>query len=295
MAKDKVASVLSIAGSDSGGGAGVQADLKTFLARGVYGASVITALTAQNSRGVTGILATPAEFVEKQLDAVLSDIRVDAIKTGMLANKQVIHTVARTIRSSFPNADSRPPLVVDPVLIATSGDSLLADDAERSEAIQILTQELLPMATVVTPNLSEAATLLGRDVLSTEDMRVAAHDLCEKFLCAHAVVKGGHSTSANGSDSDACIDVLYSRQNEHFEAFSLPRLSDASCSHGTGCTLAAAIAAELAKKRPIAEAVLEAKSYVYQAMSNGVYPVSHTPPHTGALNHGVNLSTPKFS
>jgi len=287
-------SVLTIAGSDSGGGAGVQADLKTFLARGVYGASVITALTAQNSRGVTGILATPAWFVKEQLTAVFSDIRVDAIKTGMLANAEVIRTVAQTIKDAFPERSSRPAIVVDPVLIATSGDSLLASEEERAEAISVLKQDLLPLATVITPNLSEASALLGWEVSAVEHMRRAARELCEQTGCAHVVIKGGHAFESNvgakESSSDACIDVLYTAEDAQFEAFSKPRLEDISCSHGTGCTLAAALAAELAKKRSMRLALLEAKAYVYDAMRCGVFPISRAAPHQGALNHGVGIT-----
>ena len=242
---------LTIAGSDSSGGAGIQADLKTFSAFGVYGASVITALTAQNTRGVQGVEVVSPSFVEAQLHSVLSDLEVDAIKTGMLATADVVTTVARVLREAGPR-----PLVVDPVMVATSGDVLLAQDA-----VDAVRTSLLPLATLATPNIPEAAVLLGTDQARTEDEMVSqAKALHASVGCQAVLIKGGHGTS------DAAVDVLVSASG--VDRFVSPRVSTRH-SHGTGCTLSAAIAALLAQGAPLKEAVERAKAFVWEGLRHG--------------------------
>jgi hydroxymethylpyrimidine/phosphomethylpyrimidine kinase len=238
---------LTIAGSDSGGGAGVQADLKTFAARGVYGMSAITALTAQNTVGVQGVFEIPPAFVAMQIDSVVSDIRPDAVKTGMLSSAPIIEIVAAKIREYH-----LVPLVVDPVMVAKSGDPLLRNDARDA-----LMHQLLPLATVITPNLYEARVLSGFEINNLEDMRRTAraiHSMGPQYV----VVKGGHLPET----TDA-IDLLF--DGETFHEFRAPRVQSEH-THGTGCTFASAIAAELAKGNPIAEAVAIAKDYLTQVI-----------------------------
>jgi hydroxymethylpyrimidine/phosphomethylpyrimidine kinase len=239
---------VTIAGSDSGGGAGIQADLKTFSALGVYGASIITALTAQNTQGVRAIHDVPAEFIAAQIDAVFSDLDVDAVKIGMLSRVAAIETVAAGLdRHRVAN------VVLDPVMVATSGDRLLA-----LEAVDALRRLLIPRARVITPNLPEAAALLDAPVASNEnDMRAQAQRLLA--LGTEAVlIKGGHGS---GPES---VDLLA-------DASGIVRLAAARVAtrntHGTGCTLSSAIAAELAKGRPLSDAVRAAKAYVTAAIS----------------------------
>ena len=238
---------VTIAGSDSGGGAGIQADLKTFSALGVYGASVIAALTAQNTKGVTGIHDVPADFVSAQIDAVFSDLDVGAVKIGMLSNPAVIHAVADGLARFAQDK-----VVLDPVMIAASGDRLLA-----GEAIQVLREVLIPMALVITPNLPEAAALLEAPMAQTEsEMREQGEKLLA--LGARAVLmKGGH---ASGPES---VDLL-------IEPNSVARLAaerfNTQNTHGTGCTLSSAIAAGLAKGMTLADAVREAKAYITAAI-----------------------------
>lgn len=234
---------LTIAGSDSGGGAGIQADLKTFAARGVYGMSAITALTAQNTLGVQGVYEIPPEFVGKQIDSVVQDIGVDAVKTGMIANIEIIEMVAAKVREYGLG-----PLVVDPVMVAKGGDPLL-----RPEASETLIRKLLPLATVVTPNLPEASVLCGFEIQSLDDMRRAARAI-RALGPLNVVVKGGHLIEA-----DQSTDILF--DGERFAEFSAPRIETAN-THGTGCTFASAIAAELAKGASIHDAVSLAKEYV---------------------------------
>lgn len=236
---------LTIAGSDSGGGAGIQADLKTFAARGVYGMSAITALTAQNTVGVQGVFEIPPAFVAMQIDSVVSDIRPDAVKTGMLSSAPIIEIVAAKIREHHLL-----PLVVDPVMVAKSGDPLLRNDARDA-----LIRQLLPLATVITPNLHEARALSGFEITNLEDMRRAARAI-RSMGSQYVVVKGGHLPET----SDA-IDLLF--DGETFQEFRAPRVQSEH-THGTGCTFASAIAAELAKGNPIAEAVAIAKDYLTQ-------------------------------
>ena len=241
---------LTIAGSDSGGGAGIQADLKTFSALGVYGASVITALTAQNTKGVTAIHDVPAEFVAAQMDAVFSDLGVGAVKIGMVSQRPVIETIAAGLERWRQRQ-----VVLDPVMIATSGDRLLSPDA-----IDVLKRVLIPRAVVVTPNLPEAAALLDAPIAHTEtEMRVQGERLLA--LGAQAVLlKGGH---ASGPES---VDLLI--EPTAFTRLVADRIPTKN-THGTGCTLSSAIAAGLAKGSALAEAVSAAKSYVTAALAAG--------------------------
>ena len=250
----RTAIALTIAGSDSSGGAGIQADLKTFTALGVYGACVITALTAQNTRGVEGVEATRPQFVLAQLNSVLSDLDVGAIKTGMLANGAIITTVARRLREV--TASGRPmPLIVDPVMVATSGDVLLAADA-----IDAIGQELAPLATLLTPNLAEAARLLGAVEADSEAAAAAqAKALFARFGCP-ILLKGGH-----GSGSDA-LDFYFAGSD--LVRLSRPRL-DTPHTHGTGCVLSAAVAALLARGLGLRAAIAGAKAFVWQGLAAG--------------------------
>lgn len=239
---------LTIAGSDSGGGAGIQADLKTFAARGVFGMSAITALTAQNTLGVQGVLEIPPEFVAEQIDSVVRDIGVDVVKTGMIANAGIIEIVASKIRE-YRLAS----LVVDPVMMAKSGDPLLHPEARAT-----LIRALLPLATVVTPNLPEAQVLSGLEIATLDDMRRAARAIYS-LGPKNIVVKGGHLV-----DPEKSIDVLF--DGERFEEFSAPRIETKN-THGTGCTFASAIAAELAKGATVNDAVRIAKEYLTEVLT----------------------------
>lgn len=237
---------LTIAGSDSGGGAGIQADLKTFAALGVFGTSAITCITAQNPSGVSGILPIDPDMVDKQIKAVCEGFPVAAAKTGMLYSASIIKTVAADdIRQGIPI------LVVDPVMVAASGARLLKEDA-----IDALCRELLPQARVVTPNLHEAEILLGRKIKSHDELRAAAREIGDRFDVA-VVVKGGHLPG------EEVIDVLYD-EGEEF-VLTGPRIS-APESHGAGCAFSAAITACLAKGMLLSDAVLKAKDFVRQAL-----------------------------
>lgn len=240
---------LTIAGSDSSGGAGIQADLKTFAAHQVYGASVIVALTAQNTQAVTAIHPVPAGFVTAQIDAVFDDLDVAAVKIGMLATAELIETVADgLVRHGARN------IVLDPVMIAASGGRLLQEDA-----IEALKRRLLPLATIVTPNLPEAATLLGTAVAETEE---AASEQARALLAlgpANVLVKGGHGT---GPDS---VDILIGKDGRR-ERLIAPRI-DTRNTHGTGCTLSSAIAAGIAHGIALNEAVALAKRYISAAIA----------------------------
>jgi hydroxymethylpyrimidine/phosphomethylpyrimidine kinase len=252
---------LTIAGSDSGGGAGIQADLKTFAAFGVYGASAITAITAQNTIGVRAIHDVPASMVAAQIDAVLDDIGADAAKTGMLSSPEIIETVADRLRAHAVAA-----LVVDPVMVAKSGDRLLREDAVRA-----LRDLLLPLAAVVTPNAPEATVLSGIDVFDAASAREAArriHDLGPAMV----VVKGGHL------DGDTSDDLVF--DGRAFEVLSGRRIATRH-THGTGCTFSAAICACLARGLAPLEAAREARAYVQGAIEHaeplggGHGPVNH--------------------
>ena len=242
---------LTIAGSDSGGGAGIQADLKTFMAFGVHGMSAITALTAQNTVGVQGIFPIPPEFVREQIASVMTDIGADAAKTGMLSNAGIVRTVAEAVRTfRIPN------LVVDPVMIAKSGDPLLAEEAR-----QAIREELLPLATVITPNIFEAEALLSRRIEDLDGMKEAARDL-KAIGCRWVVVKGGHLKI----ESQA-IDVLY--DGKEFLLLKSPWWESRN-THGTGCTFASAVAAGLAKGLAPPAAVQRAKEYITEAIKGGL-------------------------
>ena len=242
---------LTIAGSDSGGGAGIQADLKTFMAFGVYGMSAITALTAQNTVGVQGIFDVSPEFVREQIRSVMTDIGTDAAKTGMLSNAGIVKAVAEAVREfRIPN------LVVDPVMIAKSGASLLAPEARKA-----LGEELLPLATVVTPNVFEAEAILGRRIEDLDAMKKAAREL-QNIGCQWVVVKGGHLDI----ESQA-VDVLCG--GRELILFRSPRL-ESICTHGSGCTFASAVTAGLARGLTPPDAVKRAKDYVTEAIRKGV-------------------------
>ncbi len=241
---------LTIAGSDSGGGAGVQADLKAFAALGVFGTSALTALTAQSTTGVSGVLPVPGEFVVAQVEAVLADLPVAAVKTGMLGTLEVVRAVAGL-------AERLPQLVVDPVMVASSGDRLLAAEAERAYV-----ELLLPVATVLTPNLLEAQALLGAAIGTLEEQRAAAREL-GALGPRVVVVKGGHATADSAGEA---VDVVW--DGTSLWELRAPRLPTGN-THGTGCTFAAATAAGLARGLPVAEALARAKAYVGRALAGG--------------------------
>ena len=263
---------LTIAGSDSGGGAGIQADLKTFFALGVYGMSAITALTAQNTLGVQGVHEAPPEFVAQQIDSVLSDIGADAAKTGMLASAAIIEAVADRLR-----AHRLQRLVVDPVMVAKSGDPLLAPDA-----VEALRRLLLPLSLVITPNLPEAERLTGLSIETRGDMREAArrlHDMGARYV----VVKGGHVKA----DPARAVDVVF--DGARFTEIEAPRIATPH-THGTGCTFSAAIAAYLARGLEPLDAIRRAKAFITRAIQAAV-PVGagHGPTHHWA---GADLDGP---
>ena len=260
MSSPRAAVALTIAGSDSGGGAGIQADLKTFSALGVYGASAITAVTAQDTQRVYGFVELEPEFVAQQIDAVIGDIGVDAVKTGMLASAPIIEAVAGRLRHwDIAN------LVVDPVMIAKGGDKLLRDDA-----VQALIEKLLPLALVVTPNLPEAEVLTGRSIKTWDDAHDAARRIHE-FGVANVIIKGGHR------EGETVTDILFDGQD--FRELTTGRVPTTS-THGTGCTFASAIAATLAKGDNVNTAFAAAKAYVTKALQEA-YPLGsgHGPVH----------------
>ena len=245
-----MASALTIAGSDSGGGAGIQADLKTFAALGVYGTSAIAALTAQNTVAVTGIHEVPAAFVVAQIDAVADDIAIDAVKTGMLASAEIVDAVASAIaRRKLPN------LVVDPVMVAKSGDVLLTEPA-----VVAIRRSLLPLAAVLTPNRPEAERLLGHSVSNRDEARDAARRLVDLGPRA-VVVKGGHF------DDVDVVDLLF--DGSAFHEFRHPR-QHTRHTHGTGCTFAASLAANLALGHVLTDAVQRTTDYVAGAIAHGL-------------------------
>ena len=250
---------LTIAGSDSGAGAGVQADLKTFAAHGVYGTSAITAITAQNTTGVTTVLALHPNLVGAQIDAILADIGTHAVKTGMLANAGIIDLVARKI------AEHRlKNIVVDPVMVATSGDLLL-----QKSAVAVLSSKLIPLATIVTPNIPEAEVLTGMKLRTAGEIREAAQRII-KMGAKTVVIKGGH---LNGPAMDLFFD------GKIFTAHKTKRIRTLN-THGTGCTLSAAIAANLAKGQNVAKAVANAKRYITDALRHSYRIGSgHSPVH----------------
>jgi hydroxymethylpyrimidine/phosphomethylpyrimidine kinase len=258
---------LTIAGSDSGGGAGIQADLKTFHAFGVFGTSAVTAITVQNTRGVSGVHAIPIDIVQAQIRAVATDLPPAACKTGMLATAGLVRAVAASLREH-----RLPGYVLDPVMVATSGDRLLDADAERT-----IVDELIPLATLVTPNLDEAAILTGAPVEDEFGMRRAAAALVEMGARA-ALLKGGHLRA------DELVDVLF--DGREWRTWRRPKL-DTRSTHGTGCTLSAAVAAGLAHALPLARAVEDALDYVQRAIAAapglgaGHGPLNHMVPGVG--------------
>lgn len=238
---------LTIAGSDSSGGAGIQADLKSFAALGVYGASVITALTAQNTRGVTGIHQVPADFVTAQIDAVFSDLEIGAVKIGMVADLGVIAAIAASLAKWQPKH-----VVFDPVMVATSGDRLL-----KADAVEVLRAKLIPLASLITPNLQEAAVLLDEGVAATESA-IADQGIRLLALGARAVlIKGGHGQGAESIDYFVTSDGTI--------ALAAPRVATRN-THGTGCSLSSAIAAGLAKGEDMESAVRSAKAWISAAI-----------------------------
>ncbi len=241
---------LTVAGSDSSGGAGIQADLKTFTVLGVYGASVITAITAQNTQGVQGVLTLPSAIIAVQMTSIATDLAVGAIKTGMLADRETVETVAAGM-SAFQNI----PLVVDPVMVATSGDVLLAPDA-----IDAVRTRLFPLATIVTPNLREAARLLDAPMAASEDEMEAQGRRLLALGPRAVLIKGGHGAGPVATD----ILVFQSGSLR----FAAPRIETRN-THGTGCTLAAAIAARLAHGDTLPSAVEAAKDFVWNAIDAG--------------------------
>lgn len=243
--------VMTIAGSDSGGGAGIQADLKTFQELQVFGTSVITAVTAQNTQGVAGIQAMPASFVTEQMNTVLSDIDVRVVKTGMLFSPDIIEAVADTIAAHSVQ------LVIDPVMIAKGGATLL-----QRAAVTALKEKLMPLATVITPNVPEAEILSGLSIETEADQMNAAHRLLQSGV-QYVVMKGGHM------DGEMAVDTVYSATGERFTVRS-PRIETAE-THGTGCTFSAALTAFLARGLTMKEAVYEAKKFVHAAISHPLH------------------------
>ena len=255
----RVYKALTIAGSDSGAGAGIQADLKTFAALGVYGTSVITAITAQNTKGVTQILELAPDLVAAQIDAVIEDIGAHAVKTGMLANSAIIEVVAEKIRQhGLQN------LVVDPVMVAKGGDLLL-----RQEAIETLRSRLIPLATIVTPNLPETEQLTGIPGSRLQDIKESARRIIN-MGAKSVVIKGGHRKGP-------ATDIFY--DGKKFHELKTARVNTPH-THGTGCTFSAAIAANLAKGEKLETAVVEAKRYITHAIRKGfVIGSGHSPVH----------------
>ena len=255
---------LSIAGSDCSGGAGIQADIKTMTVNGVYAMSAVTALTAQNTTGVTGIFEVPPEFLAQQLDAVFDDIPPDAVKIGMVSSGELIKVIAEKLREYGAKN-----IVVDPVMVSTAGARLM-----KEEALQTLESELIPLAAVITPNIPEAEILADMKIQNAEDMTAAAKKIGDKFGCA-VLVKGGHSVS----DAD---DLLYSSGGCQW--FRGKRIDNPN-THGTGCTLSSAIAACLAKGFDLAAAVECAKEYVSGALAA----MLDLGKGSGPMNHAFEL------
>jgi hydroxymethylpyrimidine/phosphomethylpyrimidine kinase len=270
---------LTIAGSDSGGGAGIQADLKTFAARGVFGTSVITAITAQNTVGVQGVLELPAEIIAQQFDSVCSDFPIDAAKTGMLSSVEIIEVVAAKIKQWNIKK-----LVVDPVMVAKSGDPLLRDDA-----IEAFIEKILPLAYIITPNIPEAEVLSGVKIREAHDRTFAEQEIRNRAWTArgehedefYIVIKGGHQIEGGtAGDETVAPDLLY--DGEFIFPLNARRIHSKN-THGTGCTFSAAICAELAKGASTHDAVKVAKEYITRAIAqaphigHGHGPLQHFP------------------
>ena len=260
----KMKTALTIAGSDCSGGAGIQADLKTMTMNGVYGMSAITALTAQNTTGVTGIMEVTPKFLEQQLDMIFEDIRPDAVKIGMVSSAPLIEKIAEQLKKY--NAEN---IVVDPVMVATSGSVLLETDA-----VTTLKLQLLPLACVITPNIPEAEVLSGMKIGNESQMCQAAKMLCEAYGCA-VLLKGGHSI--NDANDLLCV-------NGEIRWFYGKRISNSN-THGTGCTLSSAIAANLAKGYSLEESVGRAKDYISQAL----VAMLDLGKGSGPMNHAFDL------
>lgn len=268
MTKEKK-TALTIAGSDSSGGAGIQADIKTMQANGVYAMSAITALTAQNTTGVTGIMEVSPEFLEKQLDAVITDIRPDAVKIGMVSSEELIKMISKKLKEYHLKN-----IVVDPVMVATSGSRLISETA-----IDTLKTQLLPMAAVITPNIPEAEVLAEMEIRSEEDMVEAAKKIHEMYHCA-VLCKGGHSLN----DAN---DLLY--QDGKATWFHGKRINNPN-THGTGCTLSSAIASNLAKGYSLEESIRRAKEYI----SGALEAMLDLGEGSGPMDHGFEMRG-KFS
>lgn len=263
--KEIMKTALSIAGSDCSGGAGIQADLKAMIMNGVYGMSAITALTAQNTTGVTGISEVEPDFLKEQIDAIFTDIRPDAVKIGMVSSGKLIEVIAERLRHYEAKN-----IVVDPVMVATSGSNLM-----ESEAVVTLKDKLLPLATLVTPNIYEAEVLSAMPIKDKEDMIAAAKLISESYGCA-VLLKGGHSIN----DAN---DLLY--KNGEMKWFYGKRINNPN-THGTGCTLSSAIASNLAKGYDIETSVQKAKDYI----SGALEAMLDLGKGSGPMNHGFNLS-----
>lgn len=257
---------LSIAGSDSGGGAGIQADLKTMTLHGVFAMSAVTALTAQNTTGVRGILEVSPEFLAQQMDAVFEDIFPDAVKIGMVSSAELVMVIAERLRH-FKARN----IVVDPVMVSTSGSRLM-----QTEAIAVLQRELLPLSSLVTPNIPEAEVLSGLTILNKKDMMLAAKTISDRYRCA-VLLKGGHSIT----DAD---DLLYSEGG--YQWFEGKRIDNPN-THGTGCTLSSAIASNLAKGRDIETAIRLAKEYISGALGA----MLNLGAGSGPMNHAFDLNS----
>lgn len=256
---------LTIAGSDSSGGAGIQADIKTMMANGVYAMSALTALTAQNTMGVKSILEVTDEFLGDQLDSIFSDIRPDAVKIGMVSSAGLIRMIAKKLKEYQAEH-----IVIDPVMVSTSGSRLIAPEAET-----VLKEELIPLAEILTPNIPEAEVLAGRKIASAEDMEQAARAIGDACGCA-VLLKGGHQLN----DAN---DLLYQQGNIRW--FFGKRIDNPN-THGTGCTLSSAIAANLAKGFSLEESVERAKAYISQALG-AMLDLGHG---SGPMNHAFAIS-----
>ena len=243
---EDIPNILAIAGSDSGGGAGIQADLKSASALGVYAATAITAITAQNTRSVDAVAMIAPEMVRAQIRSVLSDLRIDAVKIGMLGTAELAQTVADAL------VDYAGPIVLDPVMVAKSGDALLAEDA-----VEALITHLLPRATLLTPNLPEASRILGATSATTESEVIAQGERLRGLGAGAVLMKGGHGAG------ETCVDLLISAEGTH--RIETPRLATRN-THGTGCSLSSAIAAGLAQGRPLPEAVDRAQAWLHGAI-----------------------------
>ena len=260
---------LTIAGSDSSGGAGIQADLKTFLANGVYGMSAITALTAQNTCGVRAVMNSTPEFLSDQLDAIFEDIFPDAVKIGMVSSARLIEVIAAKLKQHAAKN-----IVVDPVMVATSGARLIDADA-----VKILQTKLFPLATIITPNLPELEIIAAREISSPRDTELAAQKIFAEYNCA-VLAKGGHGLNdANDYLFDGAGDWFFGRR------------IDTDNTHGTGCTLSSAIAANLAKGHDLKTSVGRAKNYLTGALSTGL----NLGKGSGPLDHGFNLRGVDFT